>query len=665
MFNITLEGRLRNISLGQHRPLIPLFEAVVNSIHSIQSASNDNGAIEVEIKRDESQEVLNFESTSDTRRIVGFEIVDNGVGFDEDNFSSFKTSDSTYKPSGKGIGRFMWLKAFDKVNIDSVFESGKTKRKRSFDFLLSEQGIENLNTETSDSERRTTVKLIGFKDKYAKTCPKSIVTIAEKLIEHCLVYFLGKNCPKIIVRDAVESLSLNEIYKENVKGQSKTVSFTIKGEVFNLTSLRLYISDSKKDRAYYCANDRVVRSINLDKRIPDLNGKLKDDKDRGFKYAAYISGDFLDRKVNQERTSFNIENESDGVLPNVLAFDEIETYALSEVKKYLNQYLKPISDNKIEEITKYVKNDAPQYRATIKYNRKALDKIPPNLPKDKLDIELHKMKSEINLDLKEQTAELINKSTDEADDAANYLEKYQELIPKISEFSSDQLAEYVIHRKSIISLLDKCLNVNESGKYDLEDTIHRIIFPMRTTSDEIDYDKQNLWLIDERLSFHHFLASDKPLSKLPSVETKSTERPDIVVFNKALAYAESSAPFSSVVIIELKRPMRDDFTDESNPIIQVIGYIEKIRESKEKDVNGRPINVSENTPFYAYIICDLTASVEKHANRHDYTKTPDAMGYFNFHKNINAYVEIISFTKLVEDSKKRNQILFDKLNLPS
>lgn len=34
-FSINLEGRVKNFSLPKNRPLIPLYEAVVNSIHAI------------------------------------------------------------------------------------------------------------------------------------------------------------------------------------------------------------------------------------------------------------------------------------------------------------------------------------------------------------------------------------------------------------------------------------------------------------------------------------------------------------------------------------------------------------------------------------------------------------------------------------------------------
>ena len=48
-----------------------------------------------------------------------------------------------------------------------------------------------------------------------------------------------------------------------------------------------------------------------------------------------------------------------------------------------------------------------------------------------------------------------------------------------------------------------------------------------------------------------------------------------------------------------------------------------------------------------------------------FTQTPDGQGFFGFNKNYNAYFEIIGFNKLLNDSKQRNQILFDKLQLPS
>lgn len=295
----------------------------------------------------------------------------------------------------------------------------------------------------------------------------------------------------------------------------------------------------------------------------------------------------------------------------------------------------------------------------------ALEQISPDWSDDRLEIELHKMKSKFNADLKEQTQHLINTTTNDIENVDEFLSEYNKLLSKISDLSTDQLAEYVLYRKSIISLLEKSLHLKPTDKYLLEEAIHRIIFPMRTTSDEIDYEKQNLWLIDERLSYHYFLSSDKRLDQLEVIGSDSAERPDLVVFNKALAYAEDE-DLSSVVIVEFKRPMRNDYKEDDNPFEQVIRYITNIRTSKSLDKDGRQIRVNESTPFYVYIICDITDKLEYLAeNSYDCTKTPDLWGYFTFRKNLNTYIEVISYNKLVKDAKKRNRVLFDKLNLPS
>ncbi len=52
--NTNFRGRLRNTQLPASKPLLPLFEAVVNSIHAIEDAGLDSssGRIEVEVVRE-------------------------------------------------------------------------------------------------------------------------------------------------------------------------------------------------------------------------------------------------------------------------------------------------------------------------------------------------------------------------------------------------------------------------------------------------------------------------------------------------------------------------------------------------------------------------------------------------------------------------------------
>lgn len=92
------------------------------------------------------------------------------------------------------------------------------------------------------------------------------------------------------------------------------------------------------------------------------------------------------------------------------------------------------------------------------------------------------------------------------------------------------------------------------------------------------------------------------------------------------------------------------------------GY--KKLDGKVKDRNGRFINVSRNTPFYVYIVCDITQTLIDILKRREYSLTPDGQGYFKFKdKYYNAYFEVIPFEKLIEDARKRNNILFEKLGI--
>ena len=121
---------------------------------------------------------------------------------------------------------------------------------------------------------------------------------------------------------------------------------------------------------------------------------------------------------------------------------------------------------------------------------------------------------------------------------------------------------------------------------------------------------------------------------------------------------------TALTIFEFKRPERDDYTDEENPILQVINYVKDLRISKIHDKNGETINIAENTPIYAYIICTLTPKMREVAvDQYDFVVLPDGNGYIGYHKTHKIYFQIISYKKMIHDAKDRNKILFDKLNI--
>lgn len=216
--NTSLRGRLRNTPLPFSHSLMPLFEAVVNSIHAISEVTSDPdyGQIVIDIIR-MPQATLEFDDAKSRRGVVpqepilGFKIYDNGAGFHANNMLSFETLDSEYKAGQgcRGVGRLLWLKAFEAVEVTSNYhDQNRLLRHRSFSFTAN-QGVAGLQDieAVSGSKLETCVHLSGFEKKYREKSAKSARTIANSLFEHCLWYFVRDGgAPEISIIDDGECI---------------------------------------------------------------------------------------------------------------------------------------------------------------------------------------------------------------------------------------------------------------------------------------------------------------------------------------------------------------------------------------------------------------------------------------------------------------------------
>jgi len=369
--------------------------------------------------------------------------------------------------------------------------------------------------------------------------------------------------------------------------------------------------------------------------------------------------------VTPKRTSFDgINDGQPSVLPGTVPWQDLSDEALARAKGFLTPYTTPVKQAKEEQVQNYVRSQAPQFRALVKHRPEIIDKIPPNLPNDKLDLELYKHDQTYKAQLRAKGQEILTAATAEAKNLEDFDQRLEAFLDEWNDAGMAELARYVAHRKAILSFLEMSIGRQDDGKYQLEKALHNVIFPLKATSDDVPSERMNLWVLDERLVYHHYLASDLPLRKMTdAVVVGSTDRPDIIIFHGPSAFVESAPPFTTVTIIEFKRPVRDDYTDEDNPISQVYNYIETIREGTARDRKGRPITVPDRTPFFAYIVCDITPTLKRQAKTAGLRQTADAAGYFGYNENYGVYVDIVSFDKLLGDAKKRNAILFEKLGL--
>ena len=278
---------------------------------------DNEGFIDIKILRDQMDFGLPFQPSNLDEEpligtITGFEIIDNGFGFSEQNYNSFNTADSMQKEDrgGKGVGRFIWLKAFEKVEIDSIFLCENSLRnKRSFTFSLgSQDGISNLSlVENVSEEQRTRISLLGLKPEFQKLVPQTAAKIAQKIVEHCLEYFYLGRMPKIriIENSNKEVIDLDDIYNDLVADR-KVNTINIKGHRFDITNFLLHARSDLKHHFSYCANRRVVLTEKIGDKIPNLPPTLKDNEEEiELIFAGYISSDYLNKNVNPLRTSFD------------------------------------------------------------------------------------------------------------------------------------------------------------------------------------------------------------------------------------------------------------------------------------------------------------------------------------------------------------------------
>ncbi len=654
-----LIGRVKRLPLkpSATSALMPLFEAVSNGLHAIddrfKGAARERGKILIE--------VLRQDDTKADSPVIGFIINDNGVGLNDENYKSFLKPDSQHKfqRGGKGVGRLGWLKVFKDIRVDSTYEDDLgLEEARSFDFVLreDEQVLLRSGAKPSTSGPGTRVSLKNFETLYGTKCPLEAATLRQRVIGHFMQLLAADLAPSITMVDGTETVDLKEAFRDLIR-DTKVEQVAVElssGDQFELTLRHIRAAKAIRPDAnkkaynwlFLSANDRAVEESVIDEQI---GLKLLDGDDV---YIGCVSGVHLDAHVNQERTGFSFDSTESR---------EIRRALQASVMSYLEAYVALMKDKK-RKLVQQVIEEYPQFLYLQGEMEQFINKLAPGVTsREAVYVEMCRHRYRAMNQEHKKLEEASKPGSALAQELETRVTEYQKFV---QEQQRGVLAEYVLLRKAVIDILDRYAEYQQgTTKHQLEEAVHKLIVPMRTDSATLEIGDHNLWLIDDRLAFFAHFSSDRSFRTY--TDNPSLDRPDVAFFyDTCFAWREQEAA-NTVVLVEFKRPSRDNYDGDDNPLRQVIGYIKKFKNSTSlKDSKGRHLSPHyKNAAFHCYIVADLTDSLMEELGGYRFEKTPDGRGLVGYLTNPDAYVEIISYPKLLADAKMRNSIFFQKLGI--
>ena len=578
------------------------------------------------------------------------------------------------------MGRLLYCVPFGKVHFESVFQHDSSLMKREFSQGRQKRGTSKAVFTRAFLCERVRTKIIFDKPNtdFKGSFPKSADAFARRLIRHFFKRLSLQKESSVFITDTWtgDRIDVVKLCREEFMLEQKVESIKILNREYSLTHVRLKKNAGKRHEMLLCGQERLVKARDLGPSLSWLRRAIPADEGAFF-YAGFLEGKVLDASLQEERLSFNLpdsieseEGELDfGEDPDRPSLERLVHDVAKSAKRFLSDHVAQLEEEHWKRIREFCRNN-PVYRPLLTSRKKELLAIPENATTDAFSEAIgaiyHRWKSDTKLRFKRLSKTVrSNLETQEA-----YLAEYRKTLRDINELAFFELAEYVVDRKAVIDFLWDRMRVSDSGKFMDEDAVHDVFFPRRSSASDIDWEQSQMWLIDERLMLQGLVASDLPLKNHQCLDTADPDRPDVAVyheapFDAAYAFGEGSKTrFTAVTIVEFKRPGRDNYTEDENPIRQVIRYIRKIRGSKARQVDGHVFKISDESPIHVYIVCHIVDSLIEFMGEFHYVKTQDGQGVLMYAPKLNAFIQIVSFEKLIEDARHRHQAFFEKLGLP-
>lgn len=672
-------GRVRNFNLPPTASncMMPVYEAVTNALYAIQERFPetwaDDGKITIEVLRAESSDI------GAHAPVTGFVVTDNGIGLGDALFGHFRELDTEYRADkkGRGIGRLSWIKVFNTAEVSSVFDRDGEKVARSFAFRLSnDRPFDSYleNRREADAATGTRVKLDSFRETYSAKAYVDPADIRNSLLAHFIALFAQPKRLKIDLFDEKKTTNLSNLFFDSIVGSKEPVEVVI--DEHHAASM-LHVLLPKKlapigNSLIYCAADRSV----ITKPISEMIGlkALPNDTLGPLIYIGLVSGPLFDDALNHERTGFDFGD---------IDFEVVNKVLVDTAKSFLDPYLAEPRRRNREMLDKLLETN-PLYASAIDDIESYAAGMPLNWDETRLvqDVALKRHRSTKALFKQIEKLEANTASMSDETFAAHV----SKLTAQLGDAEKSALAQYVVERRWVIELLKERRKIDLStSRHEPENIVHEVFCPLGVTSDTMDYDDHNLWLIDDRLAYYSYITSDRPIRSFAAgraePEPETVERrsdltamgafgeagePDLAIFKRPMLFRRANT-IDPAVIVEFKAPSKTAYSGApgDNPVIQIRKYIESLLEKTCYSYDGERItDINKGTPFLCFLVAEPSQQLYELLRQHQIHKpTPDGDGRFAYLEDLNAYFEFIPYDQVLKNAALRNEAFFRKLKV--
>lgn len=657
-----IENRVRKLPKPSNatQSLQPLFEAVSNAMFGIEDRYADDvakGRIDITVTK-----------LADSHDIEIL-IADDGIGLDADRYAAFCEIDTDFKKSkgGKGVGRLFWLDAFDQIDVESIYGFGDGLAKREFTFVLSnaEQVVPTLEDHLASpqEDRGTRVRFRGIRTKeYADPFPKRADTFLRYFSAHFIADFLMGAGPMIVLDVDGDLVEYPKAVSDLVVG-AKLEATAISDEFGELRIVGFVCSPEASTgleglhQLHLLANGRTVET----RKVDNLLGieSLERDGKTDLAFHGCVSGEYLDLRVNEGRTAFNLSERTLKQISRLCMEAVREQMLPDQVRKFVEKRRKRY-ESFVERYPTYGFDDddtqlgrVPLHAATPEEFASYLVKFQIRRDEERQDT-LQKLISA--LDSEEQFD--FHKSIVEA---ARGIQASEQLA----------LAQHVVRRKLALELLEKLISrirskVDAPEDFHLERTLHSFICPMNIRGDDpsrLEGRSHELWVVDERLAFTRAFSSDKRLDDL-LVAAGSADRPDLFLWDIAHGLGSTdpdhpdaidmSEPLRTVMVVEFKKPGRRNYNGAKDQIEQQITrYLAQLQGGEIESFGRTAVRIAKDCVFYCYVVADIVGDLVLQLSGWD--TTSNGKGRIRQLKgDYRGQIEVVQWQDLVNDAWMRN-----------